>query len=100
MVKNSPVKGAVAGSLSRRISVGGKPVERSISSSPSSAHSSMKGKKNTLTNKHSGKPLKALFSFHRFRLTFIPPTVAEAMDFRDWCENECVRLVGSRGTQA
>ncbi|KAM7521115.1 hypothetical protein LguiB_020077 [Lonicera macranthoides] len=32
-----------------------KPVECSISSLPSSAHSSLKGKKNTLTNKHSDK---------------------------------------------
>ncbi|GLT71283.1 hypothetical protein SLA2020_433160 [Shorea laevis] len=38
------------------------------------AQSSIKGKKNSLT-KHS-----------------------EAMDFRDWCENECVRLIGTRDT--
>lgn len=23
--------------------------------------------------------------------------IAEAMDFRDWCENECVRLIGTKG---
>ena len=22
---------------------------------------------------------------------------AEAMDFRNWCESECVRLIGSKG---
>jgi len=24
-------------------------------------------------------------------------TFSEATDFRDWCENECVRLIGSKG---
>lgn len=23
--------------------------------------------------------------------------MAEAMDFREWCENECARLIGSKG---
>lgn len=24
-------------------------------------------------------------------------SLAEAMDFRDWCESECVRLIGTKG---
>ncbi|KAH0681475.1 uncharacterized protein [Solanum tuberosum] len=72
--KTTPVKGSPGGSLSRQKSVSGKPVERLLSSSPASAHSSLKGKKDALT-KHS-----------------------EAMDFREWCENECDRLIGTRDT--
>ncbi|OMO87603.1 hypothetical protein CCACVL1_08894 [Corchorus capsularis] len=71
--KNTPVKVA-SGSLSRQKSVGGRPMERTLSSSPASAQSSLKGKRDTLT-KHS-----------------------EAMDFRDWCENECIRLIGTKDT--
>ncbi|XWS14588.1 hypothetical protein CRYUN_Cryun35bG0022800 [Craigia yunnanensis] len=70
--KTTPVRGA-GGSLSRQKSVGGRPIERNLSSSPASAQSSLKGKRDTLT-KHS-----------------------EAMDFRDWCESECVRLIGTKG---
>lgn len=73
--KTTPVKGSPGSSLSRQKSaVSGKPAERLLSSSPASAHSSLKGKKDVLT-KHS-----------------------EAMDFREWCENECDRLIGTRDT--
>ncbi|CAK9178531.1 unnamed protein product [Ilex paraguariensis] len=72
--KNSPAKGIPGQSLSRQKSVGGRPVECSLSSSPASVHSSLKGKKDALT-KHS-----------------------EAMDFRDWCESECIRLIGTKDT--
>ncbi|KAM3341839.1 protein ESSENTIAL FOR POTEXVIRUS ACCUMULATION 1 isoform X1 [Capsicum galapagoense] len=72
--KTTPVKGNPSGSLSRQKSGSGKPSERLLSSSPASGHSSMKGKKDALT-KHS-----------------------EAMDFREWCENECDRLIGTRDT--
>lgn len=72
--KTTQVKGSPGSSLSRQKSVSGKPAERLLSSSPASAHSSLKGKKDALT-KHS-----------------------EAMDFREWCENECDRLIGTRDT--
>ncbi|KAL2521062.1 GYF domain-containing protein [Forsythia ovata] len=45
-----------------------------LSSSPATAQSSVKGKNDSLT-KHS-----------------------EAMDFKEWCENECVRLIRSKDT--
>nr|GMD94526.1 uncharacterized protein LOC109152893 isoform X2 [Ipomoea batatas] len=72
-VKNTPVKGSVGGSSSKQKSIG-RPMERVMSSSPASAHSSLKGKKDFQT-KHS-----------------------EAMDFREWCESECARLIGSKDT--
>ncbi|XVF63886.1 hypothetical protein PTKIN_Ptkin09bG0121900 [Pterospermum kingtungense] len=72
--KSTSVKGAASGTLSRQKSVGGRPVERTLSSSPASAQYSLKGKRDKLT-KHS-----------------------EAMDFRDWCESECVRLIGTKDT--
>jgi hypothetical protein len=72
--KSSPGKGTFGGSLSKQKSIGGRPAEHSLSSSPASAQSSMKGKKNA-TSKHS-----------------------EAMGFRDWCESESVRLIGSKDT--
>lgn len=28
---------------------------------------------------------------------FFPPSIAEAMDFRNWCESESVRLTGTKG---
>ncbi|KAH9758670.1 protein ESSENTIAL FOR POTEXVIRUS ACCUMULATION 1 [Citrus sinensis] len=71
--KNTPVKATSGGSLSRQKSMGGRTAERTLSSSPASAQSSLKGKKDALT-KHS-----------------------EAMDFRDWCESECVRIIGTKG---
>ncbi|XP_039053277.1 protein ESSENTIAL FOR POTEXVIRUS ACCUMULATION 1-like [Hibiscus syriacus] len=72
--KSIPTKGNASGSLSRQKSVGGRPIERTLSSSPASAQSSLKGKRDMLT-KHS-----------------------EAMDFRDWCESECARLIGTKDT--
>ncbi|CAK9146353.1 unnamed protein product [Ilex paraguariensis] len=72
--KNTHAKAIPGASLSRQKSVGGRPAEHSLSSSPASVHSSLKGKKDALT-KHS-----------------------EAMDFRDWCESECVRLIGTKDT--
>ncbi|XP_059636440.1 protein ESSENTIAL FOR POTEXVIRUS ACCUMULATION 1 [Cornus florida] len=71
--KTTPVKGTPGGSLNRQKSVGGRAAERSLSSSPA-AQSSLKGKKSAMT-KHS-----------------------EAMDFRDWCESESVRLIGTKDT--
>ncbi|GMJ02663.1 Essential for poteXvirus Accumulation 1 [Hibiscus trionum] len=68
--KSTPTKGTASGSLSRQKSVGGRP----LSSSPASAQSSHKGKRDMLT------------------------THSEAMDFRDWCESECVRLIGTKDT--
>ena len=52
--KTTPVKGAASGSLNRQKSVGGRPIEHTLSSSPASAQSSLKGKRDTMT-KHSGK---------------------------------------------
>ncbi|KAI9113391.1 hypothetical protein K1719_015916 [Acacia pycnantha] len=72
--RKTPIKGSTPGPLSRQKSVGGKPAERSVSSSPASSVSLLKSKKDAIT-KHS-----------------------EAMDFRDWCENECVRLIGTKDT--
>ncbi|XP_031406232.1 protein ESSENTIAL FOR POTEXVIRUS ACCUMULATION 1 isoform X1 [Punica granatum] len=71
VTKSTPVKGMVGGSLNRQKSAGVKPVERSLSSSPASAQASLKGKKEAMNN-HS-----------------------EAMDFRDWCQSECARLIGT-----
>ncbi|XP_050212155.1 protein ESSENTIAL FOR POTEXVIRUS ACCUMULATION 1 [Mercurialis annua] len=72
--KNTPVKGTPSGSLSRQKSMGGRHADRALSSSPASTQSSLKGKRDAI-NKHS-----------------------EAMDFRDWCESECVRLTGTKDT--
>ncbi|CAL0323749.1 unnamed protein product [Lupinus luteus] len=72
--KNVPLKGNSPGSLSHQKSVSGKPTEQSLSSSPASSQSILKSKKDVMT-KHS-----------------------EAMGFRDWCEYECVRLVGTKDT--
>ncbi|KAL2964065.1 hypothetical protein AAZX31_17G236600 [Glycine max] len=72
--KNGPLKGNSPGLLTRQKSVSGKPTERSLASSPASSQSVLKLKKDAMT-RHS-----------------------EAMDFRDWCENECVRLIGTKDT--
>ncbi|KAI3464971.1 hypothetical protein Pfo_021634, partial [Paulownia fortunei] len=72
--KSTPVKGNLGGSLNRQKSTGGRSAEYSVSASASSVQSSLKGKKYALT-KHS-----------------------EAMDFKDWCESECIRLIGSKDT--
>ncbi|XP_057975661.1 protein ESSENTIAL FOR POTEXVIRUS ACCUMULATION 1 [Malania oleifera] len=73
--KNTPIKGASSGSLGRQKPVSGKPAERPLSSSPAPVQlSSHKGKRDAI-NKHS-----------------------EAMDFKDWCESESVRLTGTKDT--
>ncbi|XP_062097710.1 protein ESSENTIAL FOR POTEXVIRUS ACCUMULATION 1-like [Humulus lupulus] len=74
-MKNYPSKGTSAGSLSRQKSMGGKATERaSLSSSPGSLHSSQKGKRDAMSKR------------------------SEASGFRDWCESECFRLIGTRDT--
>ncbi|RAL53627.1 hypothetical protein DM860_012242 [Cuscuta australis] len=70
---NAPVKATPSGSLSKQKSIS-RPFEHGMSSYPSLASPSLKGKKDVPT-KHS-----------------------EAMDFRKWCETECARLLGSRDT--
>ncbi|XP_077233303.1 protein ESSENTIAL FOR POTEXVIRUS ACCUMULATION 1-like isoform X2 [Tasmannia lanceolata] len=72
--KGTPVKGAAGGSLSRQKSSSGRPADYLLSLSPASAQSSSKGRKDAV-NKY-----------------------AEAMDFRDWCESESVRLTGTKDT--
>ncbi|XP_038705199.1 protein ESSENTIAL FOR POTEXVIRUS ACCUMULATION 1-like isoform X1 [Tripterygium wilfordii] len=72
--KSTPAKANLGGSSGRQKSMGGRAVEHPLSSSPASAQTSLKGKRDSLT-KHS-----------------------EAMDFRDWCESECVRLLGTKDT--
>ncbi|KAJ7958042.1 GYF domain containing protein [Quillaja saponaria] len=72
--RNAHVKGNSPGSLTRQKSTSGKPAERSHLSLSASAQSSVKVKRDA-TTKHS-----------------------EAMDFRDWCENECGRLIGTKDT--
>ncbi|XP_042008540.1 protein ESSENTIAL FOR POTEXVIRUS ACCUMULATION 1-like [Salvia splendens] len=72
--RTPPVKGNAGVPLNREKSIGGWPAEYSLSSTASSTQSSMKGKKNA-SNKNS-----------------------EAMDFKEWCESECARLVGSKDT--
>ncbi|KAK9748399.1 hypothetical protein RND81_02G054700 [Saponaria officinalis] len=73
-VKSTPVKGTPEASLSRQKSAGGKALDNLMSFPPASERISAKGKKDDST-KHS-----------------------EAVDFRDWCESESVRLTGSRDT--
>ncbi|XP_027904590.1 uncharacterized protein LOC114164211 isoform X2 [Vigna unguiculata] len=72
--KNIPMKGNSPGLLSRQKSGSGKSVERSLSSSPASSQSLLKLKKDAMTKN------------------------SEATDFRVWCENECVRLIGTKDT--
>ncbi|XP_057785795.1 protein ESSENTIAL FOR POTEXVIRUS ACCUMULATION 1 isoform X2 [Salvia miltiorrhiza] len=72
--KAPPVKGNTGGPLNRQKSTAGRPIEHSLSSAASSTQSVLKGKKNA-SNKNS-----------------------EAMDFKEWCESECIRLVGSKDT--
>ncbi|GKV29891.1 hypothetical protein SLEP1_g38769 [Rubroshorea leprosula] len=71
--KNTPVKGTASASLSRQKSTSGRSVEHSLSSSPA-PQSSIKGKRDSSTK------------------------YSEAKDFRDWCKNECGRLIRTRGT--
>ncbi|KAJ6827105.1 uncharacterized protein M6B38_367660 [Iris pallida] len=72
--KGTPVKGSPGNSLARQKSSGGRASEHNISTSPVTTHSFSKGKKDA-GSKHS-----------------------EAMDFRDWCEDELVKLTGSDDT--
>lgn len=102
--KNPPMKGNVGGSLNRQKSNSARPVEHSLSSAASSTQSSVKGKKNALT-KRSG--IKSWFSIIRIIVFYkklkvnlkpiVLHTVTEAVDFKEWCESECIRLVGSKG---
>ncbi|CAN1126929.1 Protein ESSENTIAL FOR POTEXVIRUS ACCUMULATION 1 [Linum perenne] len=71
--KTTPAKATPAVSLSRQKSVTSRPGERQISASP--AKTSLKGKKDAANNKQS-----------------------EAIGFRDWCESESARLLGSKDT--
>ncbi|CAA0831564.1 GYF domain-containing protein [Striga hermonthica] len=72
--KNTSVKGNPSGILNRQKSTGGKAADYPFSVPASSGQSSLKGKKNA-TTKHS-----------------------EASDFKEWCESECIRLIGSKDT--
>ncbi|XP_044474434.1 protein ESSENTIAL FOR POTEXVIRUS ACCUMULATION 1-like isoform X2 [Mangifera indica] len=72
--KNTPVKSALGGSLNRQKSVGSRTAERTLSSSPALSQSSLKGRKDSMAK------------------------YSEATDFRDWCESECVRLIGTKDT--
>ncbi|KAL8087762.1 hypothetical protein AgCh_037785 [Apium graveolens] len=69
--KSSPVKGALGASVSRQKSMGNRNTEFTSSAS---AHSSTKGKKDAVSKQ------------------------SEAVDFRNWCEGECVRLIGTKDT--
>ncbi|CAI9763713.1 unnamed protein product [Fraxinus pennsylvanica] len=72
--KSTPIKGTPGRSLNRQKSIGGRPGEYSLSSSSPASAQPSSGGKDALT-KHS-----------------------EAMDFKEWCESECFRLVGSKDT--
>ncbi|KAF9620316.1 hypothetical protein IFM89_011051 [Coptis chinensis] len=72
--KSTPAKATLGGSSGRQKLTGSKPVDYSLSSSPAAGQSSSKGRRDAIT-RHS-----------------------EAMDFRDWCESETVRLTGSKDT--
>lgn len=60
--KNTPVKGSPGGSLSRQKSMGGRATEYSLSSSPASAQSSVKGKRDAMS-KYSGNIIMNLVRF-------------------------------------
>lgn len=98
--KMPPVKGNLGGSLNRPKSIGGRPADQSLASS---TQSSLKGKKNAST-KQSGRHILVWPEFSYFILNkemtinhFCSTPFAEAMDFKEWCEGECVRLLGSKG---
>nr|QHD64711.1 hypothetical protein [Oliveria decumbens] len=69
--KSSPAKGALGVSVSRQKSMGNRTTEFTSSVS---AHSLPKGKKDAVSKQ------------------------SEAVDFRNWCEGECVRLIGTKDT--
>ncbi|KAG9135178.1 hypothetical protein Leryth_013470 [Lithospermum erythrorhizon] len=72
--KITPPKGTLGGSLSKQKSVSGRGLDYSVSSSPASAHSKVKGKIDASSKE------------------------SEAMDFREWCESESFRLIGTKDT--
>ncbi|XP_044510757.1 protein ESSENTIAL FOR POTEXVIRUS ACCUMULATION 1-like isoform X2 [Mangifera indica] len=72
--KNTPVKSTPGGSLIRQKSVGVRAAERTLSISPASTQSSLKERKDSMAK------------------------YSEATGFRDWCESECVRLIGTKDT--
>lgn len=107
MTKGTPVKGTAGGSLSWQKSAGARPAEHLLSLSPASAQASMKGKREAM-NKHSGKlykhdkykfllPIEILFFLVTYTCYCLNLLYAEAMDFRDWCQSECARLIGTTG---
>ncbi|XP_043709256.1 protein ESSENTIAL FOR POTEXVIRUS ACCUMULATION 1-like isoform X2 [Telopea speciosissima] len=71
--KATAVKGNLAGSTSRQKSTGSRSADYYVSSSAVS-QSSRKGKQDTIIKQ------------------------SEAMDFRDWCESESMRLIGTKDT--
>ncbi|KAL3505290.1 hypothetical protein ACH5RR_035131 [Cinchona calisaya] len=71
--KTTPVRGTPGLALTRQKSTGGRLVEHPPFLN-ASGNSSLKGKKDSLTK------------------------YSEAMDFRKWCENECVKLIGTKDT--
>ncbi|KAL6216136.1 hypothetical protein ACLB2K_009362 [Fragaria x ananassa] len=73
-MKSTHAKVNSHGSLSRQKSTVGKETERLLSSFAAPAQSSVKGKRDAMTKQ------------------------SEAMDFRDWCKSECVRLIGTKDT--
>ena len=80
--------------------MGGRPAEHSLSSSPATTQSSVKGKRDTMS-KHSGKVLQAVHLYLSRIVVFIliPScfySFPEAMEFRAWCESESVRLVRAK----
>ena len=68
--KNTHVKAAPVASLGRQKSVGGRPAEHSLSSSPATTQSSVKGKRDTMS-KHSGKVLQAVHLYLSRIVVFI-----------------------------
>ncbi|CAL0305831.1 unnamed protein product [Lupinus luteus] len=72
--KSILIKDNSVGPLNRQKSGSGKSTERSLSSSPASSQSFLKSKNEAMTKN------------------------SEAIDFRVWCENECVRLLGTKDT--
>ncbi|KAK1276349.1 Zinc finger CCCH domain-containing protein 19 [Acorus gramineus] len=69
--KAPTVKGSPGATTIRQKPSGSKPIDYSFSSSPSASLSSSKGKRDATTK------------------------YAEAMDFREWCESESIRLTGA-----
>lgn len=102
--KTQPMKGNAGSSLNRQKSISGRPVEYSLSSAASANQHSLKGKKNAST-KVSGikfwdrlEILSSIFQRKKGKTEILLSSYyTEATDFKEWCESECVRLVGSKG---